>query len=65
MSFEDANVRHLFSDLTNSIVVMQDYLTVMSQGNPQNLNEFRIQTTSLEKVMLKIWSKKQSRKLGR
>ena len=49
MSSEDAN----------------DYLNEMAQGNPANVNEFRVMTTSLEKVMNKIQSKKQSRKLGR
>ena len=42
-----------------------EYLNEMAQGNPQNVNEFRIMTTSLEKVLNKIQSKKQSRKLGR
>lgn len=35
MSSEDAN----------------DYLNEMAQGNPQNINEFRVMTTSMEKVM--------------
>ena len=42
-----------------------EYLNEMAQGNPQNVNEFRIMTSSLEKVLNKIQSKKQSRKLGR
>jgi hypothetical protein len=49
MSSEDAN----------------DYLNEMAQGNPQNINEFRVMTTSMEKVVNKIQSRKQSRKLGR
>lgn len=42
-----------------------EYLNEMSQGSPQNVNEFRVMTTSLEKIIGKIQSKKQSRKLGR
>jgi hypothetical protein len=42
-----------------------EYLNEMAQGNPQNVNEFRLMTSSLEKVLNKIQSKKQSRKLGR
>ena len=42
-----------------------DYLNEMAQGNPYNVNEFRVMTTSMEKVMYKIKSKKQSRKIGR
>ena len=49
MSSEDAN----------------DYLNEMAQGNPQNINEFRVMTISMEKVVNKIQSRKQSRKLGR
>jgi hypothetical protein len=49
MSSEDAN----------------EYLNEMSQSNPQNINEFRIVATSMEKVVNKIQSRKQSRKLGR
>lgn len=49
MSSEDAN----------------DYLSEMAQGNSQNVNEFRIMTSSLEKIVQKIQNKKQSRKLGR
>jgi hypothetical protein len=49
MSSEDAN----------------DYLNELAQGNPQNMNEFRVMTVSMEKVVKKIQSKKQSRKLGR
>lgn len=49
MSSEDAN----------------DYLNELAQGNPQNTNEFRVMTVSMEKVVKKIQSKKQSRKLGR
>ena len=49
MSSEDAN----------------DYLNEMAQGSPQNVNEFRLKTTSMEKVMNNIQRKKQSRKLGR
>ena len=49
MSSEDAN----------------DYMNEIAQGNPQNINEFRVMAVSMEKVMKKIQSKKQSRKLGR
>ena len=42
-----------------------EYLNEMAQGNPYNVNEFRVMTTSMEKVMNKIKSKKQSRKIGR
>jgi len=49
MSSEDAN----------------DYMNEMAQGSPQNVNEFRIKATSLEKVMNNIQKRKQSRKLGR
>jgi hypothetical protein len=42
-----------------------DFLNEMAQGNPQNVNEFRLMTTSLEKALGKIKAKKQSRKLGR
>jgi hypothetical protein len=42
-----------------------DYLNEMVQGNPQNVNEFRIMTSTLEKTVKKIIYKKQSRKLGR
>jgi len=49
MSSEDAN----------------DYMNEMAQGSPQNVNEFRIKTTSMEKVMNNIQKRKQSRKLGR
>lgn len=42
-----------------------DYLSEMAQGSPGNVNEFRVMTTSMEKVMQKIQYKKQSRKLGR
>eukprot|EP00595_Chromulina_sp_UTEXLB2642_P001147 CAMPEP_0196762148 /NCGR_PEP_ID=MMETSP1095-20130614/1518_1 /TAXON_ID=96789 ORGANISM="Chromulina nebulosa, Strain UTEXLB2642" /NCGR_SAMPLE_ID=MMETSP1095 /ASSEMBLY_ACC=CAM_ASM_000446 /LENGTH=316 /DNA_ID=CAMNT_0042112543 /DNA_START=385 /DNA_END=1335 /DNA_ORIENTATION=- len=42
-----------------------EYLTEMAQANPQNLNEFRITATSMEKIVNKIQSRKQSRKLGR
>lgn len=49
MSSEDAN----------------DYLNEMAQGSPQNINEFRITAVSMEKIVNKIQSRKQSRKLGR
>lgn len=49
MSSEDAN----------------DYLEEMSQVNSANVNELRIMTVSMEKVLNQIQSKKQSRKLGR
>jgi len=49
MSSEDAN----------------DYLNEMAQGSPQNVNEFRLKTTSMEKIMNNIQRRKQSRKLGR
>ena len=49
MSSEDAN----------------DYLNEMAQGSPQNVNEFRIKATSMEKVVSNIQKRKQSRKLGR
>ena len=49
MSSEDAN----------------DYLNEMAQGSPQNINEFRVTATSMEKIVKKIQSRKQSRKLGR
>ena len=49
MSSEDAN----------------DYLNEIAQGSPANINEFRLTTTSMSKVMKRIQSKKQSRKLGR
>lgn len=42
-----------------------DYLNELAQGNPQNVNEFKLMTTSMEKVVNKIQSRKQSRKLGR
>jgi len=42
-----------------------DYLNELAQGNHQNINEFRMMTTSMEKVMKKIQLRKQSRKLGR
>lgn len=42
-----------------------DYLNEIAQGNPQNINEFRVMAVSMEKVMKKIQGKKQSRKLGR
>ena len=37
----------------------------MAQGSPQNINEFRVMATSMEKIMNRIQAKKQSRKLGR
>eukprot|EP01039_Chlorochromonas_danica_P002941 gene2941-3209_t len=49
MSSEDAN----------------DYLDEMTQSNSQNVNEFRIMTVSMEKVLSQIQAKKQSRKMGR
>ena len=49
MSSEDAN----------------EYLNEIAQGSPQNINEFRLMATSMEKVVAKIQSRKQSRKLGR
>lgn len=49
MSSEDAN----------------EYLEEMSQVNNANVNELRIMTVSMEKVLTQIQSKKQSRKLGR
>ena len=49
MSSEDAN----------------NYLNEMAQGNQMNVNEFRVMTTSFEKALNKIQTKKQSRKLGR
>lgn len=49
MSSEDAN----------------DYLSEIAQGNAGNVNEFRVMTTSMEKIVNKIESRKQSRKLGR
>jgi len=49
MSSEDAN----------------DYLNEMAQGSPQNINEFRVTATSMEKIVKKIQNRKQSRKLGR
>lgn len=49
MSSEDAN----------------DYLNEMAQGSPQNINEFRITAVSMEKIVNKIQTRKQSRKLGR
>ena len=49
MSSEDAN----------------DYMNEMAQGSPQNVNEFRIKATSMEKVVNNIQKRKQSRKLGR
>ena len=42
-----------------------DYLNEIAQGSPQNINEFRLMTTSMEKVVTRIQAKKQSRKLGR
>lgn len=42
-----------------------EYIQEIAQGNPSNLNEFRIYTTTLEKVVNKIEQRKQSRKLGR
>ena len=41
-----------------------DYLEEMAQASGGNSNEFRVMTTSMEKVVNKIQSKKQSRKLG-
>jgi len=49
MSSEDAN----------------EYLNEMAQGSPQNINEFRVTATSMEKIVKKIQNRKQSRKLGR
>lgn len=49
MSSEDAN----------------DYLNELAQGSPSNVNEFRVMTTSMEKIVGKIQARKQSRKLGR
>ena len=49
MSSEDAN----------------EYLEEMSQINNANMNELRVMTVSMEKVLNQIQSKKQSRKLGR
>lgn len=49
MSSEDAN----------------EYLNEIAQGSPQNVNEFRLTVTSMEKIMKKIQLRKQSRKLGR
>lgn len=43
----------------------QEYLNEIAQGSPGNINEFRIMTTSMEKIVTKIQSRKQSRKLGR
>lgn len=42
-----------------------EYLNEIAQGNPANLNDFRVTTTSLEKVMKRIMQRKQSRKAGR
>jgi len=42
-----------------------EYLNEIAQGNPANLNEFRVTTSSLEKVMKRIIQRKQSRKAGR
>lgn len=42
-----------------------DYLNEMAQGNPQNVNEFRITAVSMSKTMDKIKAHKQSRKIGR
>lgn len=42
-----------------------EYIQEIAQGNPSNVNEFRIYTTTLEKVVNKIEQRKQSRKLGR
>jgi len=42
-----------------------EYLNEMVQGSPQNVNEFRVMATSMEKVVQRIQYKKQSRKLGR
>lgn len=41
------------------------YLYEMAQTNSQSANEFRIMTTSMERVVDSIQSRKQSRKLGR
>jgi len=42
-----------------------DYLNEMAQGSPHNINDFRVMTTSMDKVMEKIQRRKQSRKVGR
>jgi hypothetical protein len=42
-----------------------DYMNEMAQSNPANLNEFRLMTTSMEKVVNRIQARKQSRKVGR
>jgi NAD-specific glutamate dehydrogenase len=41
------------------------YLNEIVQQAPQAVNDYRVMTTSLESVMNKIHSKKQSRKAGR
>ena len=42
-----------------------EYLNEIAQGNPSDINGFRIFTTTLEKVVNSIESRKQSRKVGR
>jgi hypothetical protein len=42
-----------------------DYLNEMAQGSPHNINDFRVMTTSMDKIMTKIQARKQSRKIGR
>jgi hypothetical protein len=42
-----------------------DYLNEMAQGSPQNINDFRVMTTSMDKIMTRIQTRKQSRKIGR
>lgn len=49
MSSEDAN----------------EYLNELAQSNSHNVNEFRLMTTSMEKITNKIQNRKQSRKLGK
>jgi hypothetical protein len=42
-----------------------EYLNEMAQGSPSNVNDFKVMTTSMDKIMTRIQKRKQSRKLGR